>query len=62
MPHDRDGKELKIGDKVNVECRVKEIHVTATLCNLTLETTEFMPTYHGGTHIVLNTKQVTKKC
>lgn len=61
MPHDMNGTELKVGDIVNVPCRVKEIHLTEEYCNVGLETRE--PMYPGDqkNHLSLNAKQVIKQ-
>jgi hypothetical protein len=61
MPHDKNGAELKVGDRVLVEATVKQIHLTEEFCNVGLETVEPM---FPGTHLLamtLNAKQVTKK-
>ena len=58
MPHDRDGRELHVGDAVLVPCRVRQIHITEEFCNVELETSQPM---YPGTHrtgITLNAKQV----
>ena len=60
MPHDRDGKELKVGDHVLVPCYVKEIHITEEFCNVGLATAQ--PMYPGTypSSLSLNSKQVVK--
>jgi hypothetical protein len=37
MPHDRNSKELKIGDFVNLEARVVALTPNADYCNVTVE-------------------------
>lgn len=58
MPHDANGKLLKVGDTVNVRCQVQDIFQTEEYCNLTLKTN--LPMFPGTdlTTIVLNAKQV----
>lgn len=58
--HDKDGKELKVGDRVTLECTVKEIQAGTEYCNVTLTTVE--PMFPSDRHdtIVANTKQVRK--
>lgn len=36
--HDKNGKPLKVGDIVVVECVVKDVSTTPDYCNCTLET------------------------
>lgn len=57
MPHDREGHEVKPGDRVLVECVVKSVQAGEEYCNVTLETVSAMPPYETGTSITLNTKQ-----
>jgi len=61
MPHDREGKELKIGDFVYVPCTVIAIQETDTYCNISLETVEAMPPTDTKSYMSLNTRQVEKK-
>jgi len=35
--HDMKMRELKVGDRVLVPCRIKEIHATEDYCNIMLE-------------------------
>ena len=60
MPHDIKGDILKVGDIVNLQCKVKEIHNTEEFCNATLET--ILPMFPGEhkTVVTINTKQVKK--
>lgn len=60
MPHDMKGKLVKVGDKVNVPCIVKEVQPGKDYCNVTLETVVPMPPDNTSNSIVLNTKQVKK--
>jgi hypothetical protein len=61
MPHDRDGQELKVGDLVNVPCRVKAIHLTEDYCNVDLEVRHPMPPAQTINTLALNAKQVVKE-
>lgn len=36
MPHDKNGNELKVGDKVNVEFTVTGVYPGAETCNVSL--------------------------
>lgn len=58
MPHDRDGRPLRVGDVAIVPVIIKEIHQTADWCNVTVETSEPMWPGHKYTTIVLNSAQV----
>jgi hypothetical protein len=60
MPHDRDGKILNVGDRINIPCNIKSITTSEELCNVTVETAQpmFPETYR--TTLVLNSKQVVK--
>lgn len=35
--HDRNGRELKVGDRVLIPARIKELHATEDYCNVSLE-------------------------
>ena len=61
MPHDKNGKEIVVGDRVLVECVVESIVMQADYCNVGLKTVDSMPPYDGGTSLHLNAKQVVKK-
>ncbi|GEM_PF-6106672 len=37
MPHDKNGNELKAGDRVNLECEVISVTPSETYCNVTLK-------------------------
>lgn len=58
--HDRDGKPLQVGDKVNVPCTIKEIQAGPDFCNTTLEADEKMPPDMTTSTIVVNTRQTVK--
>jgi len=38
MPHDRKGRELKVGDKVVLEGEVTAVYPDAETCNVTVKT------------------------
>lgn len=57
MPHCNRGRELKVGDRVMVECIVESVQVNEDYCNATVRTVRPMPPYTDGMVIVLNTKQ-----
>jgi hypothetical protein len=40
MPHDKNGTELKVGDKVLIRGTVKSIQPTPDYCNVTVESDE----------------------
>jgi len=60
MPHDKNSVPIVEGDRVYVECVVKQVMTGNEYCNVTLETVE--PMYPGPfkSEITLNTKQVVK--
>jgi deoxycytidylate deaminase len=60
MPHDRDGVEVKPGDRVLMECVVREVMSTEDYCNVNLETVSVMPPRENPTMLTLNTRQVRK--
>lgn len=60
MPHDRNGEEIKVGDRVLIEAEVVSITMEANYCNCTVKTVCPMPPYEDGTTITLNAKQTTK--
>ncbi len=62
MPHDKHGNELKVGDKVTIECEVKNVDPHEDYCNLTVETVEPMHPGEDKTGITLNAKQVIRAC
>jgi hypothetical protein len=61
MPHDKNGNLLVKGDRVSLECVVKEVTSQGEeYCNVTLETVEPM---YPGTHktvVTANAKQVVR--
>lgn len=57
MPKDKNGIELKIGDRVTLECVVAGYVDHENDCNLVLETVELFNRLHCST-ISLNSKQV----
>ena len=61
MPHTLDGTELKVGDIVLIEAKVKEIQTTEDYCNLSLETSHAMYPGEHKTALTLNAGQVRKK-
>jgi hypothetical protein len=58
MPHDKNGKELKVGDRVNVEYEVTAVHTGEEYCNVSLQTVEPMFPGDSKTPATLNAKQV----
>lgn len=58
--HDRNGKPLAIGDKVNVPCVITALQPGAEYCNCTVETVEPMPPTKNKNTITFNTRQVEK--
>lgn len=57
MPHCNKGRELKVGDRVMIECVVESVQPAVDYCNVTVRTVRPMPPYTDGTTITLNTKQ-----
>ncbi len=57
MPHCNRGRELRVGDHVNIECVVESVQEGTEFCNVTVRTVRPMPPYKEGTTIVLNTVQ-----
>lgn len=60
MPHDINDEIVAIGDKVLVECEVKEVSQGETACNVLLVPTVNDPQRDVATSFWLNTKQVEK--
>ena len=60
MPHDMDGKEVWTGDRVMVECVVKQVSATEDYCNATLETVIPMQPCRSPCSLTVNLKQVKK--
>jgi hypothetical protein len=62
MPHDAQGRELKVGDTVIMPFTVKEVHMTEEFCNLKLESCFPMPGRHERTTLSeVNTRQVVRQ-
>jgi len=60
MPHDRDGRELKVGDSVAIFGKVKAV-CAGEFCTLEFETDEVMPgNQTKSVFSALNAKQVVK--
>ncbi len=61
MPHDRNGRLLKVGDIVNMTFKIKDIYNTEEYCNVSLESVLSMPPTENKTTLsAVNTKQVEK--
>lgn len=60
MPHDKNGRELQVGDEVTVRARVTQIHAGEDYCNVNLETVEPMTPGDQKSAMTLNTKQCEK--
>lgn len=60
MPHDANGKLLKVGDKVVVPATIKEIYEGEEYCNCEIELDHEMPPYKHKDTYTLNTHQVVK--
>ena len=60
MPHDKNGNELILGDKVLVEFEVVSVQPFTEFCNVTLRTVERMPGNDSTSSLTLNTKQCNK--
>jgi hypothetical protein len=61
MPHDINGKELRVGSTVMVPCNVKAIHQTEEYCNVELETNLGMFPSGNRSAITLNSQQTVLK-
>lgn len=61
MPHDKNGNQLSVGDRVLIEAEVVSISPSEEYCNATVKTVLPMPPYKDGTSITLNTRQLDKK-
>lgn len=56
------GKVLKVGDIVNIPCRITSIQLGEEYCNVSLETLKTMPPENKYTSsYTLNTKQIELK-
>lgn len=60
--HDANGKELKVGDKVNIPCIVTSFGEPGPYCNINVELVHPMPAYpdQKSTMSAINTRQVEK--
>lgn len=58
MPHDVNGRPIRVGDRVDVPCVVKTIYPGDEYCNLTLETAHPMYPSDRKDTIVVNARQV----
>ena len=58
MPHDRDGRVVRVGASVHVPARVVRVDETEQYCNLVLETSQPMWPGTHRTTLTLNAKQV----
>lgn len=59
MPHDANGKVVKVGDIVNIPCVVKSVTPAEDFCNCTLETKYAMKGNDSKNTITLCANQVT---
>jgi len=58
MPHTKTGEEIKVGDRVIVEFKVKSLTLDENYCNVTLETVEPMFPGEYNIGLTLNAKQI----
>jgi hypothetical protein len=59
MPHDANGKLLKVGDKVSIPGTITNITTSEEYCNCSVELDHAMPPYVDKTTLQsINTKQV----
>lgn len=58
MPHDASGLELKVGDIVNVPCRIVKIFPGEVYCNVNVETLHHMYPTDNVSSFTLNARQV----
>lgn len=59
--HDKNGKPLKVGDRVTLECVITETAATEDFCNIQLQTVEpFWPEANRFDKQWANAKQVVK--
>lgn len=59
VPHDMNGRNLRVGDRVTVACVVTAIQPGPDYCNLSLETEQPMHPGLSKTALSLNSRQVT---
>jgi polynucleotide 5'-kinase involved in rRNA processing len=60
MPHSKSGKPLQIGDRVSIECIVKQIYAGEDFYNVNLESVEGAQAGGVKESITLNTAVVEK--
>jgi hypothetical protein len=60
MPHDRDGAELKPGDRVSIPCVVDRVNPGTDYCNVTVHTESNCFPGDYPTVVRLNSQQVVK--
>lgn len=60
MPHDKNGRELKKGDRVTMEFEVTAVHAGATACNVNLMATDPARTGEYTPVVVCNARLTTK--
>lgn len=60
MPHDVDGREIKAGDRVTIECVVREVQPGEDYCNATLDTVIPMLPSKSPYCLTVNAGQVRK--
>jgi hypothetical protein len=60
MPHDHSGNELKVGDRVHIECVVASVSPGTDFCNVTVETAHGRKPDNQVQTITLNAHQVDK--
>jgi hypothetical protein len=62
MPHDRDGREIRVGDRVTMEFEVTTVAAGDEYCNMSLKSVLSMPPYSDSflTIHAVNTRQCLK--
>lgn len=61
MPHDINGKKLKVGDRVTMEFTVLDVMTNEDYCNCTLASVQPFYPGNGSTNLsAVNTKQLVK--
>lgn len=60
MPHDTNGSEVKVGDRVMIECEVTQVQPGEDYCNVTLQTCVPMQPSGSPYCITLNARQVRR--
>lgn len=61
MPHDNKKQPLAVGDRVDIPCVVKAIHLSEEYCNVELESVVAMWPTEQRNSITLNSRQVVKQ-